>query len=135
MIMLHPCVRVRSSSLCLRRMQTLRVRNLQKPSNWMRAKQGLLEAGKMRSIVALMKTRKLDWLALKETHMKQQDQYIIDGYTFTHSANEELDDNNKPKQTFAGVSVVTAPRLTPPLMLPGQSYAWQSNAPAPRASS
>ena len=62
----------------------------------------------MHSIVALMKTHKLDWLALKETHMKQQDQYIIDGYTFTHSANEELDDNNKPKQTFTGVSVVTA---------------------------
>ena len=72
----------------------------------------LLEAGKMHSIVALMKTHKLDWLALTETHMKQQDQYIIDGYTFTHSANEELDDNNKPKQTFT-VSVVTALHLTP----------------------
>ena len=62
----------------------------------------------MHSIVALMKTHKLDWLALTETHMKQQDELLIDGYTFTHSANEELDDNNKPKQTFTGVSVVTA---------------------------
>ena len=76
-------------------------------------KAGLLEAGKMHSIVALMKTHKLDWLALTETHMKQQDQCIIDGYTFTHSANEELDDHIKPKQTFTGVSVVTAPHLTP----------------------
>ena len=67
----------------------------------------------MHSIVALMKTHKLDWLALTETHMKQQDQYTIEGYAFTHSANEELDDNNKPKQTFTRVSVVTAPHLTP----------------------
>ena len=67
----------------------------------------------MHSIVALMKTHKLDWLALTETHMKQQNQYIIEGYTFSHGANEELDDNNKPKQTFTGVSLVTASHLTP----------------------
>ena len=43
---------------------------------------GLLEAGKMHSIVHLMKKHNLAWLALTETHMKQQDQFIVDGYTF-----------------------------------------------------
>ena len=73
---------------------------------------GLLEAGKMHSIVYLMKKHKLDWLALTETHMKQQDQCVIEGYTFSHSAQEVFDEKNKPQQTFTGVSLVTAPRIT-----------------------
>ena len=66
----------------------------------------------MHSIVYLMKKHKLDWLALTETHMKQQDQYVIDGYTFSHSAQEVFDEKNKPQQTFTGLSLVTAPHIT-----------------------
>ena len=41
---------------------------------------GLLEAGKMHSIAALMKTHEVDWLALTETHMKRQDRASVSGY-------------------------------------------------------
>ena len=74
---------------------------------------GLLEAGKMRSAAQLMRQRKLYWLALTETPAKQQDQYLIDGYTFSHGAHEEFDEDGKLKQTFTGVSLVTAPHITP----------------------
>ena len=67
----------------------------------------------MHSITKLMRQRKLDWLALTETHMKQQDQYVIDGYTFSHGAHKEFDEDGKLKQTFTGVSLVTAPHITP----------------------
>ena len=70
----------------------------------------------MHSIVHLMKKHRLAWLAVTETHMKQQDQFIVDGYTFSHGASEELDEHGKPKQTFTGVTLVTAPYLTPAII-------------------
>ena len=73
---------------------------------------GLPEAGKMRSIVYLMKQCKLDKLALTETHMKQQGQYVIKGYTFSRAAHEVFDEKNTAQQTFTGVSLVTAPHIT-----------------------
>ena len=66
----------------------------------------------MRSIVYLMKQCKLDKLALTETHMKQQGQYVIKGYTFSRAAHEVLDEKNTAQQTFTGVSLVTAPHIT-----------------------
>ena len=60
-----------------------------------------------------MEKHKLAWLALTDTHMKQQAQFIVDGYTFSHGATEELDEQGKPKQTFTEVTLVTAPYLTP----------------------
>ena len=48
--------------------------------------------------------------------MKQQDQFIVRGYTFSHGASEELDEHGKPKPTFAGVTVVTAPYITPAII-------------------
>ncbi|CAE7032094.1 pol [Symbiodinium natans] len=45
--------------------------------------------------------------------MKQPDQFMIEGYTITHSATEEYDSKGKPTQTFTGVSLITAPHLTP----------------------
>ena len=38
---------------------------------------------------------------------------MIEGYTITHSETEIYDSNNKPTQTFTGVSLITAPSLTP----------------------
>ena len=38
---------------------------------------------------------------------------MIDGYTITHSATEEYDSKGQPTQTFTGVSLITAPHLTP----------------------
>ena len=70
----------------------------------------------MHTIVHLMKKHRLAWLALTETHMKQQDQFIVDGYTFSHGASEELDEHGKPKQTFTGVTLVTAPYLAPAII-------------------
>ena len=53
----------------------------------------------MHTIVYLMKKHRLAWLALTERHMKQQDQFIVDGYTFSHGASEELDERGKPKHS------------------------------------
>ena len=77
---------------------------------------GLLDSGKMHTIVHLMKKHRLAWLSLTKTHMKQQDQFIVDGYTFSHGASEELDEHGKPKQTFTEVTLVTAPYLTPAII-------------------
>ncbi|CAE7374522.1 jockey\pol [Symbiodinium natans] len=38
---------------------------------------------------------------------------LLNGYTITHSATEEYDSKGKPTQTFTGVSLITAPHLTP----------------------
>ena len=38
---------------------------------------------------------------------------MIEGYTITHSATEEYDSKGQPMQTFMGVSLITAPHLTP----------------------
>ena len=45
--------------------------------------------------------------------MKQPDQFMIDRYTITHSATEEYDSKCQPTQTLTGVSLITAPCLTP----------------------
>ncbi|CAE7268078.1 unnamed protein product [Symbiodinium sp. KB8] len=74
---------------------------------------GLLEAAKLHSLIQLMRQHKLSWLALTETHMKQPDQFMIEGYTITHSATEIYDSKNKPTQTFTLVSLITAPSFTP----------------------
>ncbi|CAE7610120.1 Pol, partial [Symbiodinium sp. CCMP2456] len=74
---------------------------------------GLLEAAKLHSLIQLMKQHELSWLALTETHMKQPDQFMIEGYTITHSATEAYDSKGEPTQTFTGVSLITAPHLTP----------------------
>lgn len=77
---------------------------------------GLLQAGQMHSIVRVMKTQHIDVMVLTETHMKEPDQYLIQGYTFTHSADAERDPNTgRLKQNFAGIAVVTAPKITPTL--------------------
>ena len=60
-----------------------------------------------------MRQHNLSWLALTETHIKQPDQFMIEGYTITHSATEIYDPKNKPTQTFTGVSLITAPSRTP----------------------
>ena len=57
---------------------------------------GLLEAGKMHTMVHLVTQHKLACLVLTETHIKQQDQFVVDGYTFSQGAAEELDENGKP---------------------------------------
>ena len=74
---------------------------------------GLLEAGKLHTLTSIMKQHRLSWLVLTETHMKQPDQFMIDGFTITHSATEEYDDKGNPTQTYTGVSLITAPHLTP----------------------
>ena len=38
---------------------------------------------------------------------------MIEGYTITHSETEIYDSNNKPSQTFTGVSLITAPASHP----------------------
>ena len=73
----------------------------------------LLEAGKLHTLASIMKQHRLSWLVLTETHMKQPDQFMIDGFTITHSATEEYDDKGNPTQTYTGVSLITAPHLTP----------------------
>ena len=60
-----------------------------------------------------MRKHRLSWLALTETHIKQPDQFMIEGYTIPHSATEEYDSKGQPMQTFTGVSLITAPHLTP----------------------
>lgn len=46
-----------------------------------------------------------------ETHMKEPDQYNIEGYTISHSADTERDpDTGKLKQNFTGVSIITEPK-------------------------
>ena len=74
---------------------------------------GLLEAAKLHTLIDIMRKHRLSWLALTETHIKQPDQIMIDGYTITHSATEEYDSKGQPMQTFTGVSLITAPHLTP----------------------
>ena len=74
---------------------------------------GLLEAAKLHTLIDIMRKHRLSWLALTETHIKQPDQFMIDGYTITHSATEEYDSKGQPMQTFTGVSLITAPHLTP----------------------
>ena len=74
---------------------------------------GLLEAAKLHTLIDIMRKHRFSWLALTETHIKQPDQFMIDGYTITHSATEEYDSKGQPTQTFTGVSLITAPHLTP----------------------
>ena len=47
---------------------------------------GLLEAAKLHTLIDIMRKHRLSSLALTETHIKQPDQFMIDGYTITHSA-------------------------------------------------
>ena len=73
----------------------------------------MLEAGKIHSIVQIMKDNKIDILALTETHIKEPDQMNIMGYTVWHSADAERDEKGKIKQKITGVSIITSPRITP----------------------
>ena len=69
--------------------------------------------------------------------MKQQDQFIVDGYTFSHGASEVLDEHGKPKQMFTGVTLVTAPYLAPAIIdltvLDGCLLSFVNTAEAPLA--
>ena len=59
-----------------------------------------------------MRTHRLSWLALTETHMKQPDQFMINCYAAILSLTAPQR-NTTAKQTFTRVSLITAPHLTP----------------------
>ena len=52
---------------------------------------GIMEAGKIATIIRAMKKLKIDIMVLPESHIKEPDQYLSAGYTVSHSADERED--------------------------------------------
>ena len=77
---------------------------------------GILESGKLHTVIEVTRRRKVDVMVLTETHTKECDRYMIKGYTVMHSADEERDVAGKLKQNFTGVALIAAPRITPTLV-------------------
>lgn len=65
----------------------------------------------MHNITLVMKKRGIKLMVLPETHTKCSDQYMINGYTCFHSADEELNEKGDYKQNFTGVTVVVHPTI------------------------
>ena len=73
---------------------------------------GILEAGKILTVIKHMEKKGISIMFLTETHCKEPDTYMTEeGYMVVHSADGVRDEKGKPKQMFTGVSAIIAPKI------------------------